>query len=320
MKRIRKRIKNWLVFRFVTALIFFFNLLSRKNAIFWGKTLGRWAFFLLRDARKTTLKNLNSVFGKTKTQEQLRKIGLNVFENIGKNAADVARFPKLNLSKIDKMIDVKGLEHFHSAYEKGKGVIVLTGHIGNFELLAACLSLKGYKVSVIGRDVYDPRLNTLLVKNRESVGLENISSSQDVRKAIKTLRTGTALGIVADQDSTRVKGIFVNFFGRAAKTPVGPALFHLRLGSPIIPIIILRNGTEKYKMLVKPALEFRPRGDKKKDIEELTQRYTEILEQAIRDHPSEWVWMHKRWKSRPDVSGEKNPSSKKSPHAGSVSY
>lgn len=275
---------------------------------------------MLRDARKTTLKNLNSVFGKAKSQEQLRKIGQNVFENIGKNAADVARFAELNPSKIDKMIDVKGLEHFHSAYERGKGVIILTGHIGNFELLAAYLSLKGYKVSVIGRDVYDPRLNKLLIKNRESVGVENISSSEDVRKALKTLRTGRALGIVADQDSTRVKGIFVNFFGRAAKTPVGPALLHLRLGSPIVPIIVLRNGTEKYKMLIKPALEFQPQGDKKKDVKELTQRYTEVLEQTIREHPSQWVWMHKRWKSRPNISGEKTPASKKSSHAGSVSY
>lgn len=275
---------------------------------------------MLRDTRRTTLKNLNSVFGKTKSQKQLKQIALNVFENIGKNAVDVARFAKLSSSKIDRLIDVKGLEHFHSAYENGKGVIALTGHIGNFELLAAYLSLKGYKFSVIGRDVYDSRLNKLLIRNRESVGLENISSSEDVRKAIKVLRNGRVLGVVADQDSTRVKGIFVNFFGRAARTPVGPAWLHLRLGSPIVPMTILRNRNEKYKILVKPALEFQPRGDENKDIEELTQKYTEILEQIIREYPSQWVWMHKRWKSRPDVSGEKNPASKKVTHAGSVSY
>jgi KDO2-lipid IV(A) lauroyltransferase len=298
----KRRIKNWLVYRFVTAVVFFFNLLSRKNAIFGGRTLGRWAFFLLKDSRKTTLENLESVFGKLKNKDELRKIALNVFENIGKNVVDVARLGKLDLSAIEKMIRVEGLKHFDSAYKKGKGVIALTGHIGNFELLAAYFSLKGYRVSVIGRDLSNPRLNKLLIRNRKSVGMENISSSEDVRKIIKALSSGRALGVLADQDSTRVKGMFVRFFGRPARTPVGPALLHLKLGSPVVPMVILGNGDEKYKIVVKPELHFEPTGDKNEDVKRLTQKYTEILEQVIRENPSQWVWMHRRWKSRPTLS------------------
>jgi len=320
LRRIRKRIKNWLVYRFVTTLIFFFNLLSRKNAIFGGETLGRWAFFLLKDARRTTLKNLRSAFKKAKSEKELRIIALDVFQEIGKNAADVARLRKLDPSGIDEIIEIEGVEHLDRAYKKGKGVIVLTGHIGNFELLAACLSLKGYKFSVIGRELYDARLNRLLIKNRESVGLENISSSQDVRRAIKALRAGRLLGVLADQDSTKVKGIFVDFFGRAARTPVGPAFLHLKIGSPIIPVAILRERNERYRILVKPPLKFESRGDKNQDVRELTERYTEILEQIIREHPSQWLWMHARWKSRPASSGQKIQPLKKLSRLGSVSY
>lgn len=305
MKRIKKTMKNWLIYRFTISLILFFNLLPRKNAISCGKTLGTWAFLLSKDARKTTLRNLRSVFGKIKNEKELRKIAVKAFENIGKNAVDVARFRNLDPAKIDEIIKVEGINHFDSAYEKGKGVIALTGHIGNFELLAAYLSLKGYKVSVIGRDVYDPRLNKLLIKNREAVGLENISSSADVKKIIKVLKTGRTLGVLPDQDSTRVKGIFVNFFGKVARTPVGPAFLHLRLNSPIIPMAILRNENEKYKITVKPGLKFQPTGDESVDIRNLTQKYTQVLEEIIREHPSQWVWMHKRWKSRPTLSERK---------------
>ncbi len=245
---------------------------------------------------------------------------MNVFEEIGKNAADVARFGKLDSSTLDQMIEIEGVEHLDTAYKEGKGVIVLTGHIGNFELLAAYLSLKGYKFSVIGRELYDARLNRLLIKNRESVGLENISSSQDVRRAIKALRAGRLLGVLADQDSTRVKGIFVDFFGRAARTPVGPAFLHLKIGSPIIPVAILREKSEGYRILVKPPLKFKSRGEKNKDVRELTQKYTEILEQIIREHPSQWLWMHERWKSRPDSSGHKSQQLKKLARLGSISY
>ena len=261
--------------------------------------MGRGAFFLQRDARDTTLKNLGFALGKVKNKKEIKKIALEVFENTGKNAADVARFTKLTPKVIGGIVQAQGFENLDLACKKGNGVIGLTGHIGNFELLAAYLSLKGYKLSVIGREVYDPRLNRLLVKNRESVGLENISSSDDVKEIIRVLKGKRILGVLADQDSTRVKGTFVNFFGKSARTPVGPAVLHLKFESPLVPMFILRNENEKYKIIVKPELKFQPCGDKNKDIIDLTQKYTEVLEEIIRKYPSQWLWMHKRWKSRP---------------------
>ena len=258
-----------------------------------------------KDARRTTLKNLKFAFGKIKNKREIKKIAQEVFENIGKNSADVARFAKLDSSAVDRIVRIEGVKHLDSACKRGKGVIALTGHVGNFELLAAYFPLKGYKLSVIGREVYDPRLNRLLVKNRESVGLENISSSDDVKDMIEVLKNRRILGILADQDSSRVKGVFVSFFGKLAWTPAGPAVLHLKLGAPIVPMFILRNENEKYKIVVKPELKSHPQGDKNKDVVDLTQKYTEVMEEIIRQYPSQWLWMHERWKSRPDSSGEK---------------
>lgn len=232
-------------------------------------------------------------------EKRIKKISVQVFENLGKNSADVARLRSFNWEKIKKIVFVEGLKHLDSVYKEGKGVIILTGHIGNFELLAAYLSLRGYKLSVVGREAYDPKLNKLLVKNREKMGLENISSTEDVRKMISSLQKGRVLGILADQDSKKVKGVYVNFFGKKAKTPLGPALLHLKYGFPIVPLAILRMGKYSYKIIVKKPIVFTPTGKKEKDLVQITQLYTKELEKVIRENPSEWVWMHKRWKSQP---------------------
>ncbi|KPL15913.1 MAG: hypothetical protein AMS26_06400 [Bacteroides sp. SM23_62] len=246
------------------------------------------------------MKNLSFALGKEFDQKRIKKISLEVFENIGKNAADVFRLKRYNWEKMKRMVKSKGLEYFDHAYKKGNGLIGLTGHIGNFELLAAYLSLKGYKISVVGREVYDPKLDKLLVESRERMGLEYISSTDDVRRIISSLHQGKAVGILADQDSRRVKGVFVDFFGRKAKTPIGPALIHLKYGSPLIPIAILRSGKYNYRIIVKKPIAFEPTGEREKDLVKITQLYTRELEVIIRENPSQWVWMHKRWKSRPD--------------------
>ena len=283
----------------VKSLLFLFNLLGRKSAIFLGQLLGRLAYYLFVEDRKTTLKNLKFALGDRLDKKRIKKNSFEVFENIGKNAVDIFRLKKFSWKKIKNIVETEGLDYFDQVYKKGKGLIALTGHIGNFELLAAYLSLRGYKLSVVGRVAYDPKLNKLLVKNREKMGLENISSTEDIRKMISSLQKGRVLGILADQDSKKVKGVYVDFFGKKAKTPLGPALLHLKYGFPIVPLAILRMGRYGYKIIVKKPIVFTPTGEKEKDLVQITQLYTEELEKIIRENPSEWVWMHKRWRSQP---------------------
>jgi KDO2-lipid IV(A) lauroyltransferase len=297
---IRKRIKNWFLFRLITALISFLNFLPRSTAISLGGFLGRLAYLIIRDARKRTITNLSRAFGKKFDKTQLRRLGYQVFANLGKNVADAVRLGKMSWEDVGKITETEGLEHLDRAYQSGKGVIGLTGHIGNFELIAAYFSLRGYRMSVVGRELYDPRLDRLLVRNRESVGLENIPTSRGVKPIMRALKAGRFLGVLADQDSSRVRGVFVNFFGRPARTPAGPGLLSYKTGSPIIPMAILRKGKNRYKIVVKPQVELRFSGDREKDLIDVTQKYTTVLESIIREYPDQWLWMHDRWRSKPE--------------------
>jgi len=229
----------------------------------------------------------------------VKKLAPKVFENVGKNVADAARLKNMKWQEIEPITEIEGLEYFDDSYKMGKGVIALTGHIGNFELLAAYLSLKGYSLSVIGRELYDPRLDAILVKSRQSVGLENIPSSASVKHVIKALRSGRVLGVLADQDSSRVRGVFVNFFGMPARTPVGPVALAYQTDSPIVPMAIVRTNKNKYKIIVKPPIELVFSENKGKDIIDVTQKCTQVLESIIREYPDQWLWMHDRWKSKP---------------------
>jgi KDO2-lipid IV(A) lauroyltransferase len=296
---VRKRLKNWLLFRLITTLISFLNSLPRSTAIAVGGFLGKLAYLVIRDARRRTLSNLRVAFAEKLDNKELRRLGSRVFVNVGKNVADAVRLGKMKWQDIDAITEIEGLEHFDEAYKMGKGVIALTGHIGNFELLAAWFSLRGYKVTVIGRELYDPRLDRLLVQNREKVGVENIPTTAGVKPIMRALKAGRVLGVLADQDSSRVRGVFVDFFGRPARTPVGPILLPYKTGSSIIPIAVVRVGKNRYKIIIKPELKLAVSDDREKDIVDVTQRCTQVLESIIRQHPDQWLWMHDRWKSKP---------------------
>jgi KDO2-lipid IV(A) lauroyltransferase len=299
-KQIKKRIKNWFLFRLITTIISLLNILPRNFAISAGGFLGKLAYLLIGNARRKTLSNLSPAFDKEMNEAKLRKLACRVFENVGKNVADAVRLKKIGWEDIERITEIEGLEYFDEAYGAGKGVIGFTGHIGNFELMAAYFSLRGYKLSVIGRELYDPRLDRLLVESRESTGLENIPSSAGVKPILKALRAGKILGMLADQDSSRVRGVFVNFFGRPARTPVGPALLAYKTGSPIVPMAIVRKDKNKYKIIIKPPVELTFSENREKDITDVTQKCTQVLESIIREYPDQWLWMHDRWKSKPE--------------------
>ena len=299
-RRIRKRIKNWFLYRLISSIISLLNFLPRNVAITVGGIWGQLAFLVIRDARRRTVANLSLAFGDKTNEKELTGLACKVFQNLGKNVADAVRLKKMTWEYVEKITEIEGLEHLDRAYQAGKGVIGVTGHIGNFELLAAYFSLRGYKMSVVGRELYDPRLDRLLLRNRESVGLENIPSSAGVKPIMRALKAGRFLGVLADQDSSRVRGVFVNFFGRPARTPAGPGLLSYKTGSPIIPMAILRKSKNRYMIIVKPRVELSFSGDREKDLVDVTQKYTRVLESIIREYPAQWLWMHDRWKSKPE--------------------
>jgi Kdo2-lipid IVA lauroyltransferase/acyltransferase len=297
--RIIKGIKNWLIYRFIFLGIALFNYLPRKTALKCGSFLGKICYFLIVKARRQTIENLKIAF-KEKNEGEVKRLSLEVFENLGKNAVDAIRLKNASWNEVSRIVEVKGMEHFDRAYKLGKGLVALTGHIGNFELIATYFALAGYKVSVIGRELYDKRLDKLLVENREKAGIQNIPTTAKAKEVIKTLKSGRALGVLIDQDSFRVRGIFVDFFGRPAKTPIGPILLAQRTGSPIVPLAIIRKENDNYKMIIREEIKTETPEDKEKELVELTRKGTKFLEDIIREYPDQWVWMHNRWASQPE--------------------
>ena len=296
----RKKIKRALVYYLVRIFIWFFNIIPRFIAVFLGSILGYLVYFISRRDRIKARRNLNAALGKMLESRQQKTIVRSMFVNFGKNLADVIRFKNYYESQIHSLVDVEGQEYFDRAYNKGKGVIAITGHIGNFELLAAFMVKSGYKSAVIGREMYDKRLDEFLVGNREALGLVNIDTKESPRRIIKLLRDGYALGVLIDTDSIRVRGDFVPAFGRLSYTPTGQSIIGLKTGAAFVPMACVRNG-KRYKIIIKPEVTIDRSDNLDDDTYKITKECTAVLENVVRDYPDQWVWLHNRWHTRPET-------------------
>ena len=218
------------------------------------------------------------------------------FAALARNACDALRLMHLPKEKIVALCTVEGEEHLWQACHGGQGVIALTGHIGCWELLAAYFSCKGYKVSVVYRDLRDKRLDSLLVGMRRRFGIKSIPRGASAVSAFRVLRRGEILAMLIDQDID-VDGLFVPFFGVPAYTPRGAAAFSLRSGAPIVPLAIHMQHDGSHHVTVLPALEA-PSDEltEERRIDELTRRCAEAVERLIRIYPQQWVWFHDRWR------------------------
>ena len=271
--------------------------LPYRAALVIGAMLGRFAYYILSAERRRSIDNLRAAFSKEKTTREIRTISAELFCNLGRNLVEVLRFPLLKRSAVEKLIDAHGLENVDRAFARGKGVILLASHIGNWELLAAFYSLKGYRLYAVARNVRNPFLNEVLLKLRERVGIKVIDRQTSPRIILKALKANAGVGILPDQDVKNVSGVFVEFLGKEAYTPSAPVALSLASGAPIIPCFLIRQGT-KHTLYIENELCLDVSGDKKRDILVNTQKWSRIVEKYVRKYPSQWIWMHKRWKTR----------------------
>jgi KDO2-lipid IV(A) lauroyltransferase len=297
VKKLQK-IKNDFIYLCTILIVRLFNIIPRRLAVFVGGAVGYGAFLISRNDRTRAHYTLGIAYGNALSKRQKQKIIRNLFVNSGKNIADVVRFRKHYHSQIRGLIDVEGLEHFDRVYERGKGVIAVTGHIGNFELLAAFFVSSGYNAAVIGRELYDRRLDKLLVENREAIGIVNISTQDSPRRILKLLKAGYALGVLIDTDSMRVRSEFIPAFGELSNTPVGQSIIGLKTGAGFVPMACVRDGM-RYKVIVRPEVVIERTNDFDKDVYNITKKCTEVLEEIIDRYKDQWIWIHNRWQTRP---------------------
>lgn len=300
IKKTRKDIKYFFLFQGLKGLMFFTRVFPRKFVLWVCGSLGGLAYYLIKDAREKTIANLTLALSKEKSKEEILDIAKKVFVNLGKNGSDLFRTQNItDLKKWEEYVETEGWEHFDNAFKKGKGVIVVTCHMGAFEMQATQMVLMGYPSNIVGTELSNKKIDELIVNFRTNRGVRFIHRGKDTIKLIKTLKRGEVVGMLIDQD-TRVKSTFADFFGIPAYTPLGAALMALKTGAAVVPFAIRRLENNKHLISVRPEIEMVNSGDLEKDIDKYTQIFNENLEAFIRKDLTQWVWMHERWKTRPE--------------------
>ena len=263
-----------------------------------GRGIGLVSYWVQPKRRAICLGNLKAAFAAEKPPEELEQICRGTFQTIGMSFVEVLLTPAIDEAYVDRWITVVGREHFDRALAQGRGLILVTGHYGNWEMTSLMAGLKGYPMSVLARPQGLPRLNALLNRYRESKGCRVISKGMAVRTMVRHLRDAGIVGVLADQDAGR-RGVLAPFFGRLASTAPGPVSMALRLGCPIVPAFILRTNGLAHTVYLEPPLAFARTNDGARDTRAGVAAYLEVLERFVRRAPDQWLWPHRRWKTSP---------------------
>lgn len=283
----------WLVFSGL-------GLLPRRVALGLGQSLGTIGRLVLPHLRRHAQANLQLAFPAL-SAEARQQIERSTFRNLGRALGEVTQFPKLNRKNIESVVVYEGLENYLNAVAQGRGVILLTGHIGAWELSVYAHSIYGYPMSFLARRVDNPFVERLAETNRARFGNRSIDKKGSLREVLKTLKTGGVVGILADLNSSREEGVFVDFFGHQACTTAGVATLALRTGAVVLPGYILWDEAKQiHRLCFEPPVPTINTGNPKDDVVVNTARYAKVLEAIIRRHPDQWLWIHRRWKTRPE--------------------
>jgi KDO2-lipid IV(A) lauroyltransferase len=259
----------------------------------------RLTYYFLPRERRLALSNLEMALAKETTQRQRKKIAKAVFENMGKNLAEFIAVPRLKKREIISMVDGSDyLPKVQEALARGRGLIIATGHLGNWELFAAYTACF-FKLEVVALKLHFEKYDQEVVSRRMRLRMEVIYQSEGVRPIIKALKNNHSIGILLDQDIAEAGGVFTNFFGRKAHTVTAPFSIAQTIGSRVLPAAIVRLSDGRHKVIVSDFPPLDKTGDKLQDRLATAQRWSAIFEQFVRRYPEQWVWFHRRWKTRP---------------------
>jgi KDO2-lipid IV(A) lauroyltransferase len=258
--------------------------------------LGKLAYHVLTSRRLIAAENLRRAMPDKFTVDDINKISRQVFINIGRTTIEFARQPLLSPEKIKEMVTCdSGMEYLDNALKEGTGAVLISGHFGNWELLGGWMAAIGYPLDFLVGQQHNVMVDRLLVSFRRSLGVGIIPIGVAARKMIKSLRSGRMVAVVSDQHAAS-GGIVVDFFGRPASTPAGPAAFAVKVGCPIIAGGLLREGYNRHRALITEPIFPPQSGNTEQDIKKMTQDYTTRFEGLIRQYPDQWMWTHRRWK------------------------
>ena len=272
-------------------------LLPRPAALRVGRFLG-WIFgSVVRHHRTDALDAIRRSLPDVPERER-RKLVDASYRNAAVNYVEVLRLAGGAKDDLNGLVTFEGEENVRAALQRGNGALVLTAHLGNFDLLAMYAAQRGLPLTVVSKEIRNPAVNDLWMRLRERFGVKIVLSHNSLRACLKALKDDGLLGFVLDQNRPHDQGVFVTFFGRPACTTPGLAFIAAAAKAPVVPAFIHRTADGRHRLRVLPHIE--PPPDRDDDtLRRATQTYASVIEEEIRRHPDQWIWMHRRWKTQP---------------------
>lgn len=276
------------------------GLMPRRLARAFAIGIGGVVYLLHFRLREVGMRNLKMALPE-KSEAERARILRGVFTSLGRQLAELCQFPKYTKDNVENVVVYDGLENYQRAYARGKGVLFLTAHFGGWELSAFAHSLHGHWLHVVMRPMDNEYLDRMLQGYRTMHGNKVVPKDDFVRGLLAAMKAGETVGILMDTNMTPPQGVFVDFFGIPACTASGLARIALRTDAMVVPgFTIWDEALGKYRLRFDPAVELARTGNLEADIVANTQKFTKVIEDYVRKYPEQWLWVHRRWKTRPE--------------------
>jgi KDO2-lipid IV(A) lauroyltransferase len=263
-----------------------------------GARIGAFGYRPLGIRRRVVERQIAAAFPDL-DEEGVRRMARATYEHLGRSSIEAALLPKIGRAALLDMFEgTDNFELVEAAMANKRGLIFVSGHLGNWELAGAYVAARGYPIDGIARRMKNPLFDRYLTQSRSSLAIQVVHDADAVRRTPRSLREGRAVGFIADQGVLGLASTFVPFFGRPAKTPRGPAVFALRFDVPVVFGAALRQPSGKYRFVFE-SVPVEDTGDRERDIDTMVARYTAILEKWVRKYPEQYFWHHRRWRRQP---------------------
>jgi KDO2-lipid IV(A) lauroyltransferase len=288
---------EWLLYRLLNRLLGMLGRIPPSIAKKSGDLLGDMGFVLDKRHRNITLDNIALALGGELNAQQQVALARAVYRNLGQIIFEVGWWMTARPETLNQIIHIDGLEYFQAASERGKGMLFVTAHIGNWELLPYIGSYLQMPVNIVYRPLDFKPLNLVFERSRSRFGAKLIPSRHALLRILKALKKGEAVAMLMDQNVDYSDGVWVDFFGHPACTSKSMAVIAMKTGASVLPVFLYRQATG-FRATIGGIIPPSSTGDQTKDIEANTARYTQAIEQAIRQSPDQWFWVHRRWKTK----------------------
>ena len=278
--------------------------LSFRRAGTIGERIGRLGYAPIGIRREVVERQLSASFP-DKTADEIATIARAAYGHLGRTSIETAILPSYSAEQIIQLFEeVNGWNIVEERLARGRGLIVVTGHLGNWELGGAYLAARGLPIDAVARHMANPLFDRYLTSTRHRIGMTVIHDADAVRRVPRAIKEGRAVAFLVDQGAVGLASTWVPFFGRYAKTPRGPAVFALRLGAPIVFGAALRQPSGRFRLSFEP-IDSTATGDLEVDVQRIVAEYTAVLERWVRRAPEQYFWHHRRWKhQRPNTPPE----------------